>query len=132
MSDHPERPEDLTGNPMAGYKPAATSKHCKTMMMPVFNPEQQKVQSPTALAPTEEMEAMPPTLTLKQIIRELIEVNVDAWRAWPAALQELMLSNPERFRFYRGSKSVDIIYNGMRFYFDAQASAWCLKGLADQ
>ena len=130
MADHPVRDEDLSGNPMAGYRPSTPSKHCKTIMMPAFNPEQLKV--PTALAPTEEMQASPPALTLKNVIRELIEANVDSWKALPAQLQELMLSNPEKFRFYRGSKSVDIIFNGMRFYYEASVNAWCLKGLVEQ
>lgn len=133
MADHPVRDEDLTMNPMAGYKPATPSKHCKTMMMPAFNPDQHpQLQSSPPLAPTEEMQATPPALTLKNVIRELIEANVDSWKALPAQLQELMLSNPEKFRFYRSSKSVDIIFNGMRFYYEASVNAWCLKGLVEQ
>lgn len=135
MSDHPERPEDLTANPMAGYRPAVSKQHCKTMMMPAFIPEQhQKVQSTMALAPTEEMKAVDSILTVRDVIREILEVDMEAWKKLPYTIQDLMLSKPEQFKLHKFSNTgmnlvPDIIYNNVRIRFNDELRVWQLYGL---
>lgn len=135
MSDHPVRDEDLTGNPMAGYKPAVSPKHCKTMMMPAFVPEQHQK---AALAPTEEMEAVPvkapkavEPLTVYDVISSILEVNMDAWKKLPTSVQKLMLSEPAKFRFHKFENTgmllvPDIIYNGVRIRYSDDVQLWTL------
>lgn len=136
MSDHPIREEDLTGNPMAGYKSVdrPQPKHCKTMMMPAYTPDQarQRDGGSKALAPTEEMEAQPPAippLTITNIVQEICEVNISAWLKLPQDVRDAMLATPHKFRFYRNSKLPDIIFNGLRFHFEGEG--WCLHSIVE-
>ena len=132
MADHPVRDEDLSGNPMAGYKPVVIKKHCKTMMMPAFNPDQlSNAPISTTLAPTEEMVAVAAPLTVYDIISGILEVNMEAWKKLPTSVQKLMLSEPANFKFHRfdntGMELVpDIIYNGVRIRYSDDVQLWTL------
>lgn len=81
----------------------------------------------SGVAQTEPMQAM---LTVRDVIKDLLEVKIAAWRALPVSVQDLMLSKPEIFRFHRfqnsGSSQMipDIIYNGIRFRYEEPANIW--------
>lgn len=91
----------------------------------------------SALAPTEEMEAVPlaQPMTVRRVIAAIIEVDMIAWKALPITVQELLLSSPTSFRFHEFQKMSglnlvpDIIYNGVRFRYECDGEGNTAKGV---
>lgn len=90
-----------------------------------------------ALAPTEEMEAVPlaQPMTVRRVIASIIEVDMMAWKTLPVSVQELLLSSPTSFRFHEFQKMSglnlvpDIIYNGVRFRYECDGEGDNAKGV---
>jgi hypothetical protein len=82
-----------------------------------------------AVATTTEM---PAVMTIQQLMSELVEVNVTAWKSLPKSVRDLMLSKPSRFHLDNNEKigSVpDILYNHVVLKFID--SRWVLDDILE-
>lgn len=84
-------------------------------------PQDKKVE------PTQPMEAVR-TLTVKDVISKLIEVNATAWAALPQSMKDALIERPQDFQFINpgAGSTVNILYNGvvLRYSGASSISAW--------
>lgn len=93
------------------------------------------------LPPTQEMPAveMKAALTVRDIVSAVIERDVEAWKALPFTVQDLLLSTPDKFRLHEfgpngssaGVKNLvpDLIYNNVRLRWDEANKLWRLYSI---
>jgi len=82
-----------------------------------------------AVATTQEM---PAVMTVPQLMSELVEVNITAWKSLPRSVRDLMLSKPQKFHLDAGEKIgavPDILYNGVVLKF--VDSRWILDDILE-
>jgi hypothetical protein len=113
------------------------------MAYSIVSPEEaRKRHGGTALAPTEEMEAVVPMepMTVRRVIASILERDMRAWKALPTSVQELLLSSPTSFQFHDFQQSAslplvpDIIYNDVRFRYEADddKGVWRLYSIGER
>jgi hypothetical protein len=72
--------------------------------------------------------------SVKTVISDLIERNVDAWKVLPQAMKDKLIAEPHKFRFVWDQAKCGkdgppkIIYNGVMIWFSGQ---WLLDTLVD-
>ena len=95
----------------------------------------QQLTQPMEVAPTVEMKAVvevKPLLTVKDIVVQLIERNVLAWKDLPQGVRDMMMAHPGEFEFIRqipitATAVPDIKYNGVVMHWNVNISYWIIK-----
>ena len=81
------------------------------------------------MEPTQPMEAVAKTLTVRDVITQLIEADVHAWKGLPQSIRDALLDRPQDFQFIgafparAGGLGFSILYNGVVMKQD-NAGTW--------
>lgn len=88
----------------------------------------QQSTQPMEVAPTVEMKSVAEVkpLTVKDVISRLLEVDIQAWKALPSSVREMLMECPTHFEFVKGLDVLpDIKYHGVVLRW-AYNSGWYL------
>lgn len=73
--------------------------------------------------------------SVKTVISDLIERNVDAWKNLPKTMKDKLIAEPQKFRFVWDQAKCGkdgppkIIYNGVMIWFSGQ---WLLDSIVEE
>ncbi len=81
----------------------------------------------------EEYVPSPPSLDVKMVVQLLVEKHLVAWKALPANIRDMLLSQPQKFQLHSkviaGIEVPIITYNGVSFQYLDNARHWCLESI---
>jgi hypothetical protein len=84
-----------------------------------------KVEQPT-VAPTVDMPIVKQA-TSRSIVKDLIEIDLNAWKLLPEDIKNLLLDQPNKFLLsYDGSHIPSIIYNKLKITYNTEVCFWRL------
>lgn len=117
---------DTDSNPMhkIGYGRGDDYSPRKTSAYSFVQPPEKKVE------PTQPMDTVATSLTVRDVISKLIEPSSEAWARLPQSMKDAMIDRPQDFQFIAPSSgsTVYILYNGcvLRYMGASSISAWVL------
>jgi hypothetical protein len=120
--------EHCDTNPMHAFGHGRGDHHVQAMPIKVINPGDSTVE------PTQPMEAVE-TLTMKDIVHRLIERNLQAWKALPEKVRDVMMEHPQDFQLIgnknrkEGDFDYNILHNGTVWRYHATAVQWVLQDI---